>query len=165
MKQCINNTCKAELEDYQERCPQCGWLQKKIEITELQQKKETDDVVIKERHGFITFWLWLLIVSNILFAIVAFFPKTMWGRNYPDEYVMVSVFSGVLTLINVIGEFLLLAWKRVGFTIIAISSTIVAMTLFTKMESIPVGLIGVVVLWFVLKIKKHGISYWDAMKG
>lgn len=162
MIQCINSACKAELEDYQERCPQCGWSQKKIEFTKSQQKET--DVVVKERHGFITFWLWLLAVSNILGAIVDFFPKTMWGTNYPDEYVMVSVFSGVLYLINVIGVFLLLMWKNVGFTIIAVSSTIAALTLFTRMGSAPVGLIGIVVLWFVLKIKKHGVSYWDAMK-
>lgn len=162
MKQCINSACKAELEDYQERCPQCGWSQKKIEFTKSQQKET--DVVVKERHGFITFWLWLLVVSNILGAVVAFFPKVMWGTNYPNEYVMLSVFTGILYLINVIGVCLLLAWKKLGFTIIVISSTIAALTLLTRMGSVPVGLIGIVVLWFVLKIKKHGVSYWDAMK-
>lgn len=28
MKQCINNQCKHELDDYQDRCPYCGWSQK-----------------------------------------------------------------------------------------------------------------------------------------
>ena len=28
MKICINNQCKHELDDYQERCPYCGWSQK-----------------------------------------------------------------------------------------------------------------------------------------
>lgn len=164
MKQCINSACKAELEDYQERCPQCGWSQKKIEFTKSQEKK-TDVVVVKGRHGFITFWLWLLVVVNILGALVNFFPKFMWGTNYPDEYVMVSVLVGVLGLLNVVGVFLLLMWKKVGFAIIAVSSTIAALMGLATMGTPPLGLIGLAILWFVLKIEKHGVSYWDAMKG
>lgn len=41
MKHCINSACNAELDDYQERCPQCGRLQKKVEITKPLQKMKS----------------------------------------------------------------------------------------------------------------------------
>lgn len=89
----------------------------------------------------------------------------MWGTNYPDEYVMVSVLVGVLGLLNVVGVFLLLMWKKVGFAIIAVSSTIAALMGLATMGTAPLGLMGLAILWFVLKIEKHGVSYWDSMKG
>ena len=34
-----------------------------------------------ERPGFVTFWLWLIIIGNVIAAIIDLFPKTMWGSR------------------------------------------------------------------------------------
>lgn len=160
MKICINNSCKAELDDYMERCPECGRLQKQFKVPEKEQK--SDDIII-ERHGFITFWLWIVIVGNMLMAIISFFPKTMWGSNYPDAYVIFSIISGLFSIVNVVGAFMLLAWKKMGFTIIALSAISGGLFAFFTIGTLPTGIVGLIILWLVLNIKKNGVSYWNGL--
>lgn len=162
MKICINSSCKAELDDYMERCPECGRLQK---ITNKPPKKEieSDNIVIQERHGFITFWLWAIIIGNILMAGVSFFPKAMYGSDYPDAYVIFSIISGLFAIPNVIGAFMLLAWKKAGFWILAISAICGGLFAFFTTGALPVGLLGLLILYFVLRITKNGIRYWDCL--
>ena len=38
MKLCINSGCKHALDDYQERCPFCGWSQKSFKIDKSDEK-------------------------------------------------------------------------------------------------------------------------------
>lgn len=164
MKICINTACKAELEDYVERCPDCGRLQKQLDFEKLVDEQKPPQETIVERNGFITFWLWVVIVGNILMAIISFFPITMWGRNYPDDYVIPSIVSGFFGIINVIGAVMLLSWRKIGFTIIVLSALVGGVFSFITVKSLPVGLVGVVILWFILNLKKGGVPYWDAMK-
>lgn len=163
MKYCINDACKAELDDYQVRCPNCGRLQRKPGFAKPIQDEPIEQKIIVERNGFITFWLWLVLVGNIISSIIDFFPKTMWGRNYPDDLVVYSVILGCFGVINIIGVVLLLSWKKIGFTIFAVSTTIGSILSSLVMSTIPFGVVGIVVLWFILTIKKNGISYWEAM--
>lgn len=104
-----------------------------------------------------------MVVGNILMAIISFFPKTMWGRNYPDDFVVPSIISGVFCIINVIGTFMLLSWKKKGFTVIALSAIMGGLFSFVTVKSLPIGIVGLVILWLVLNIKKNGIPYWNAM--
>ena len=52
MKQCINNQCKHELDDYQDRCPYCGWSQKSFKsvtpknVGDLQDKVKLNDCLL-----------------------------------------------------------------------------------------------------------------------
>lgn len=163
MKICINNACKAELEDYVERCPNCGRLQKQFNFDKHVNEQEPPIEAIHERNGFITFWLWVLIVGNVLMAIISFFPKTMWGKNYPDDSVIPSIVSGLFCIINVTGAFMLLSWKKRGFYLIALSAVIGGVFSFITVKSLPVGLVGLAILWSILNIKRNGIPYWDVM--
>ena len=164
MKICINNACKAEIEDYVERCPNCGRLQKQYDFDRPIGEQKENHITIAERSGFITFWLWFMVVGNILMAIISFFPKTMWGRNYPDEFVVPSIISGVFCIINVIGTFMLLSWKKNGFTVIAVSAIMGGLFSFVTVKSLPIGIVGLVILWLILNIKKNGIPYWNVME-
>lgn len=164
MKYCINNACKAELDDYQERCPYCGRLQIKNDNEKTVQSQSHKNVSIKDRHGFVTFWLWTIIIANMLMAIVEFFPKTMWGDNYPDNMVGVSIFSGILCIIRVLGAYMLLSWNKLGFIIIVISSIIDGLLELAIIHTFPYNIFAIILLWYILKIKCNGISFWDAMK-
>lgn len=163
MKICINNACKAELEDYVERCPNCGRLQKQFDFEKYIDEQKPSIETIHERNWFITFWLWVIIVGNVLMAIISFFPKTMWGKNYPDDFVIPSIVPGLFCIINVIGAFILLYWKKMGFYLIALSAVIGGIFSFITVKSLPVGLVGLALLWSILRIKRNGISCWDVM--
>lgn len=161
MKTCINNSCKAELDDYMEICPECGRLQKRFKMPDEEQRP--NKVVAKERNGFISFWLWLIIVGNALNAVSSFFPKVMWGSGFPDAYVIPSVISGLFSIVNIVGASMLLSWKKIGFVVIVVSSICGGLFAFFTIRDIPIGLVGIFILWMVLKMKKNGIPYWDCL--
>ena len=162
MKQCINNLCKAELEDYIERCPTCGRLQKQFNMP-AKEKRTTESLVVQERNGFITFWLWTIIIGNLLMAIISFFPKTMWGKGFPDDYVIWSIISGLFSIVNIAGAFMLFAWKRNGFYIVALSAICGGLIAYFAIGAIPVSIVGLFILWLILKMKKKGKSYWECL--
>ena len=116
------------------------------------------------RHGFVTFWLWVLIVGNIIYAIVAFSPKFMWGGNVSNIFVLYSVVIGVLSICNVIGAFNLLLKKKIGFYLIGGTAILGGILSIIMTHSFPSPLIGLVTLWAVLQIKKNGISYWEVLE-
>ena len=55
-------------------------------------------------------------------------------------------------------------WQRIGFIIVAVTIIFVAIFGYVTLHVFPVGLIGLIILWFVLNIKEDGIPYWDAME-
>ena len=131
MKICVNEQCKAMLDDYVTRCPHCGRLQRKKEIAAQTPKPDAarDEidkteyvrVPLRKRNGFVTFWLVLILVGNILAAVTSFFPRTMWGSDFPDQLVIISVISGVFCLVSAFGAQMLLNWKKSGFVVIFVS--------------------------------------------
>lgn len=173
MKKCINPACNAELDNCTDRCPECGRLQKVVvkrdfvqnvgnELPKPHSDKPAQPMAKLERHGFVSFWLGLVVVANLLGSIMNFLPKQMWGNNYPDDMIPLSYLCGVLNLIMIGGAFMLLNWNKKGFWVIGITA-IVSGIITMIIGNVPVGLIGFFVLWLVLQIKKNGISYWNAM--
>lgn len=165
MKKCINSACNAELEDYQERCPDCGRLQKQEGLTNrIPDNPEEATISMEHRHGFVTFWLWVLIVGNFILAIISFFPKIMWGEDVSNVFVAYSVIIGINDLCVVIGAFNLLLRKKSGFYLIGGSAILGGILSIIMTHSFPSPLIGLVTLWAVLQIKKNGISYWEVLE-
>lgn len=133
--------------------------------TQVEKSNEGFDSTSKrgERPGFVTFWLWLIIIGNVIAAIIDLFPKTMWGSRYPDDYVIPSIILGVLSIISVVGACLLLNQKKAGFTLIALSAIVGGLIGIIAMGSIPYSIVGLVILWLILKIKKNDVPYWDTL--
>ena len=170
MKKCTNRLCNAELEDYMERCPECGLLQKnresKLVGSEPLAGSGQPEHVVRERHGFVTFWLWLVLVVNVFSVLLSLFPKEMYGSDYVQNPSWVYVLDAIMAGVNVLGAFLLLSWKKIGFLLIIMSSVIsaaVAMLVFGSTLGIARYFIGVMFLSFVLNIKRNDISCWDCM--
>ena len=159
-----------------ERCPDCGWIQKTYEYKEpvQSQKKET---IIPERHVFITVWLILIVVGNVIISFSAFFPRLIYGSNLPTPYMIASIVAGVFGLVMVLGAILLLSWDKLGFTLITIAFISDIVFCFIYMIVIPPNIsralvpmfiillvkncIGYIALRLILNIKKNGVSYWE----
>ena len=100
MKQCINNQCKHELDDYQERCPYCGWSQKSFKrvtpqnVGELQDKVKLNEDPLRKRHGCVTTYIFISIFVGIITSVIFFFPKEFWGSRFPDAAVPMSIVAG-----------------------------------------------------------------------
>lgn len=81
MKQCINNQCKHDLDDYQDRCPYCGWSQKSFKsvtpknVGDLQDKVKLNEEPLRKRHGCVTTYIFISIFVGIITSIISFFPK------------------------------------------------------------------------------------------
>lgn len=157
VKKCQN--CGAEMNGYSMKCTKCG--------TEVQLK----------RNWFISFWLWLMTIGNILCLILSI-VSLFNDRNTPILVQLTSVLSLFACLV---GSVMLLQWKRTGFyTIVSanlVSMFIVMSAVSTTIPSIQIGeaavltlggifgvMIGAFALFGILNIRRNGISYWDAME-
>lgn len=119
----------------------------------------------KQRHGFVSFWLWLLMIANAVFAIIMV-------KVTPISNMIISLFFALLLpLLNIAGSILLLNWKKLGFWLIlgapfyyflieisGSASTIDALTnLGLNLILLPL------VLFAILQIKKNGMSCWKQL--
>lgn len=129
----------------------------------------------KKRNGFVTFWLWLGIIANVISPIYT--TITYMGIvQYVDEYyvyglIAVAIISAVLL---VSGYALLLRWRRKGFWLITWTAIIVAGINIILMYGISVPVISlittgfsavfaVIILRLVLMLRKDGISCWSLL--
>lgn len=129
----------------------------------------------KKRNGFVTFWLWLGIIANVISPIYT--TITYMGIvQYVDEYyvyglIAVAIISAVLL---VSGYALLLRWRRKGFWLITWPAIIVAGINIILMHGISVPVISlittgfsavfaVIILRLILMLRKDGISCWSLL--
>lgn len=129
----------------------------------------------KKRNGFVTFWLWLGIIANVISPIYT--TITYMGIvQYVDEYyvyglIAVAIISAVLL---VSGYALLLRWRRKGFWLITWTAIIVTGINIILMHGISVPMISlittgfsavfaVIILRLVLMLRKDGISCWSLL--
>lgn len=135
------------------------------------------------RNLIVTIYEWLLILSTVLFGIIAYgigannlsvtnsgvaISDYDWYTLYVDEYFIV----GFVCTIKLLGEIMLLSKIRVGF---AISSAALFCALYALLkignESDPsifimtciITLLYIVILWLMLLIRKNGLSQWKTM--
>lgn len=165
MKICINNSCKHELDDYQERCPYCGRLQKDYLYGAKKMEFELEHEAVhsnRERNLVVTIWLYVVIVVNVLCCLINFFPKEAWGSRFPDSAIPLSVMSGIIGIITIIAIVMLLNWKKNGFWLLFFAN-IVGAILSMFMSVFPFGIIGFVILYLILQLKKKGKSCWEQL--
>lgn len=144
----------------------------------------------KHRHGFVTFWLVLMILANIAGAIVQVLSAdyAIWQyatdekvqlffyveHGKVDYYIYAVYFMAVLSVVNVVGAILLLNWKKVGYWLfvgsasaclaIMISFAIFGGVTTTVLSSMLGAVLGPVVIWAILQIKKDGVSCWKQLE-
>jgi len=141
----------------------------------------------KERHKFVTFWLWLMLVGHFIAAFgLAFgangdydsfqyyklnFSDNQWAMDLYYVYFIAMLIAGIAALANTVFFIMLLKWKRIGFWLIAISTIAAAIFTGIIVPSISVFIItlflalaGVGILYGILQIKENKISCWDNLE-
>lgn len=122
---------------------------------------------VKDRNGFVGFYLWLGFILNTLMGL-AYFATLFTRVGMMSAYEpMWSRFLGTLiSCCTATGFWLLLKYKKVGFFLILGTATL---TILVNLGSVgatgasfaPLVLLGV--LFAVLQIKKDGESCWSQL--
>ena len=139
-----------------------GWfLQSFLAIYYLDNMNE-----LKERHGCVNVWLWLVVGLNLclcIYYLIELFDggtnRMLWGIGLLT----------VLALGNVLGAILLLRWNKCGFYLLMICSILIAVVniwiLQIDVAQSIAGLAGILIWWGILHMKKNGIPAWKLMDG
>lgn len=142
--------CKGKFLPYVDKCPLCG-----SEITIA-------------RNAFILFFLLLWLVINGLHVIDAFDLLLEYIWELTPEPIWLVIFWLLGSVVDVCGNVMLLMWNKNGFYmffVMSILRIIVDMvnTRYSDCVTDLSPLIGIILIYCILKIKRYGISYWDAM--
>ena len=127
-----------------------------------------------QRNGFVTFWLWLILIANVISAIrcaFVYYDQSAW---MPSDIQTILLVSGGASLFVAIGAIVLLNWKKAGFWMIVLAS-LLSDGLLLWLESnyriafdselmIISSIVGLLILFLVLRIKKNGLSCWSQLK-
>ena len=118
---------------------------------------------LKERHGCVSAWLWMVIVVNLCFCVYYFMTMLDSESSQSLGYGFLSSLSVFLVL----GAILLMRWSRCGFYLMVGTSllTLIVNHFLLEIEvgySIP-GILGILFLWVILQIRKNGVSAWKLM--
>jgi hypothetical protein len=116
-----------------------------------------------ERHGFVTFWLDLILFFNIIGMLISIFGSDLINSFYHNR--TASFTLGIGTIIISISMILLLNWRILGFWLLIIDSIIQAIIMISWgygfFSTIIQCLIPWAILWGILHLKKNGVSAWD----
>lgn len=129
---------------------------------------EENSNVAKQRHGCVTAWLIMMIIINSLTAVIYLFASDMITENLPgDVSTPMIVLLGIIGIGNVVFSVLLFQWKKIGFwgfIVTSIAALIVNLSIGLGIGQSVFGLVGIVVLYGVLQIKKDNVPAWDNLE-
>ena len=122
------------------------------------------DLKQKQRHGCVTWWLWVAIIVNLVVAVsysVLMFDATDGGLALGCGLL------GMLGILNVLGSILLMRWNKTGFWLFFSSSLLGVVINIGVLDVSPAAslsfLVSVLIWWGILQIKKNGVSAWSLM--
>ncbi|MGN0310734.1 MAG: hypothetical protein ACI4C3_09175 [Bacteroides sp.] len=120
---------------------------------------------LKQRHGCVTFWLWLVLIVNAGFTLQYL---VMLVDADPQLPVLAVSLLALLGACNVYAALLLLRWNKTGFYLFICSSLAALVVNVTMLDLHPVqsatSLFGIAVWWGVLQIRRDGHSAWSQME-
>jgi len=116
----------------------------------------------KERHGFVTFWLWLIIICSVMilfgYVLIPDIITHPISRLLSLSYCICTIFSAIL----------ILNWIN-GFWLYIVGSILYTYTVFqiglNIFVNIILAIIGIFIFYGILTLKKNGISTWDYLTG
>jgi hypothetical protein len=123
----------------------------------------------KEMHPFTAFWIWACMVVSVMqiisFIVIMSNLDTMSGlaESAADlkKLVTCGLFAATLSIVSYV---LLLKYNIIGFGLIIAAGIINGVGLLEYSSAGVIGVVlGVMILYGVLRIKKNGISAWDYM--
>lgn len=136
---------------------------------EMTQNEYAEMEQAPRRNKFTTFWLWLMIVGNIL-NIIGMFVQYAMSEILLKYALGTFIVSIGMSAISIFGVARLLYWKKDGFRIVAGAMMFSVFWLFkdVNFEFAIAGLVGSIVgigiLWGVLQCTKDGVSCWSQLR-
>ena len=145
---------------------------------------------VKKRAKFITLWLWLMLLSNIIIAIVQITSADLAIWKYASEdnaktfffvehsmvdfYICMAYVICGLTIVNAIAYIFVMKWKKLGFWMLVCGVAIYIVVLIAFgfaggwTSRVVISFIWValepIVLWKVLRAEKDGITCWEQLE-
>lgn len=127
-----------------------------------------DQITIKQRHGCVTAWLVFAIIANSISALIYIFSSNLITDNLPVKVsTPMIVLMGIMSVANTVFAIMLLKWKKIGFygaAITSIFALIINLSIGLGIGQSFLGLLGIVVLYAILQIKKDNVSAWDNLE-
>lgn len=161
------------------KCPKCGAKTPEVlsfckncneRLPKVNFDSNTSIEPLKQRNGFISFWLWVCLVINVLFTIGYFslmFSSKGGGWTGTPELFMLRLFWLNASVVVVIGYVMLIKWNKTGCYILAGTSIvingIVSFFIYPSVAVLISAIIPIIVLYYIIQIKKNGESYWDCI--
>jgi predicted membrane metal-binding protein len=122
----------------------------------------------KQRHGCVTAWLIFMIIANSLTAIFYLFMGDAISQNLANPIPQPMMLGlAVLGIANLIFSIMLFQWKKWAFWGISATSLIalaINLSIGLGIGTSMFGLIGIVILYGILQIKKDGITTWENLE-
>lgn len=119
----------------------------------------------KKRHGCVSAWLWMAIISNLFYVIynvVSIFDADTSFKSF--GFGLLSIFA----TLNILGTILLMRWNKLGFIIFLVSSILATIVNLVVLDLEPytmVSCIFAILFWFaILQFRKNGTSAWSLME-
>lgn len=109
-----------------------------------------------ERGGCLTAWLALMLIANAATAFYYITSGSALQQAFPSTPSWMFLILAALGIVNLISVFGLWTWKRWGFYLFIATSLValvINLSLGLSILSSLVGLIGVAILWFLLRDK------------
>lgn len=121
---------------------------------------------LKQRHGCVTFWLWLVVLANLVMALYYF---VLMFDAYTSEKSLGFGFLGILGIVNLLSAILLMRWNKLGFYMM-LACSLVGLLVNVGLLGLPSAtvlpsLFAVLIWWAILQIRKNGVSAWKLMNG
>ena len=122
----------------------------------------------KSRHGCLTAWLIYLIAAYSIISITYFFNTEKISEISPyktSENIILLI--GSLGILNILFSYLVLKWVKLGFWGILTTSLVVFVVQLMNGHGFfqPIlGLIGLIVLYALLLLKKNNVSGWNNLE-
>jgi hypothetical protein len=120
-----------------------------------------------ERHGFVTFWLWLMIIVNVFVVIFSFSNSDFLAVAYNHNPILL-VFGGLVSVLYCISAVLILKWINGFWLFLGGNIAMIFIMIgadFSFLQSIFLVAISAILLFGVLQLKKNNISTWDYLQG
>lgn len=119
----------------------------------------------KRRNGFVTAWLWLVIIVNLIFFV--YNTVVLFGQSSVPE-VLWGGLAAVVSLLTVLSAVLLLKWNKLGYLLFCVSTVIYSIVgIFVvqlSYHTVLINLLSILFWWLILQMRKNGKSAWGLLK-
>lgn len=153
--------CGGETPSILTRCRNCG-----ERIAKLQAYQPPK--ILKDRNGFVTFWLWLGIIVNSLITIFwfgfLFSSVGLWDAT--PEPMSSRIITFICSILLTAGYIMLLLWLKSGFYLLVGVGVVESICLILSGMTIEVVLsvlLPLLVLYLILQSSKNGKTCWELL--